>query len=90
MVEILKQGQYQPLTTEKQILIIFVGVNGMLDDIPIEECQRFEKEFLQFVENNHKNILTEIKEKKEISKEMEEKMKNLIKEFKQSFSVSKS
>jgi len=85
MVEILKQGQYQPVPVEKQVVIIFAGINGMLDDIPVEECQRFEKEFLQYIESNHQDILAEIKTKKEISNELDEKLKNIIKEFKQSF-----
>jgi len=86
MVEILKQGQYMPVTVEKQIVTIFIGVNGLLDDIPVTQCQRFEKEFLQYIESSYQDILTEIKMKKEINKEFEEKLKKVITEFKQSFS----
>ena len=86
MVEILKQGQYMPVTVEKQIVTIFIGVNGLLDDIPVTQCQRFEKEFLQYIESSYQDILTEIKIKKEINKEFEEKLKKVITEFKQSFS----
>src|ERR1043165_7865989 len=50
LVEILKQGQYQPLPLEKQILIIFAGTKGYLDDLPVEQCRKFEEELYRFVE----------------------------------------
>ena len=87
MVEILKQDQYVPMPTEKQVAIIFAGVNGYLDDIPVEACRRFEKEFLQFMETSKGEILAEIREKKDISPELEEKLKKAIEEFKQGFVV---
>src|SRR5208283_3338490 len=49
LVEILKQGQYQPLPVERQILIIFAGTNGFLDDLPVEQCGQFEAELYAFV-----------------------------------------
>ena len=54
LVEILKQGQYQPLPVEKQILIIFAGTNGYLDDLPVEQCRKFEEELYRFVDNAHR------------------------------------
>ena len=53
LVEILKQGQYSPLPVEKQILIIFAGTNGYLDDLPVEQCRKFEEELYRFVDNAH-------------------------------------
>jgi len=64
LVEILKQGQYQPLAVEKQILIIYAGTNGLLDDLPVEQCRPFEESLSRFVENAHPGLLGEIREKK--------------------------
>ncbi|MBI1987111.1 MAG: F0F1 ATP synthase subunit alpha [Nitrospinae bacterium] len=88
MVEILKQGQYQPLPVQKQIAIIFVGVNGYLDDIPVESCEKFEREFHEFMESRHTTILTELREKKEINPDLDKQLRAAIQEFKASFSPS--
>src|ERR1039458_10145776 len=64
LVEILKQGQYQPLPIEKQILIIFAGVKGHLDDLPVEQCRKFEEELYRFVDNAHRALFDEIRTKK--------------------------
>lgn len=56
-VEVLKQGQYQPMPVEKQIAIIFCGTRGLLADIPLEKVKSFEKEFLDFLELKHRNVL---------------------------------
>ena len=50
MVEVLKQGQYQPLPVERQILIIYAGTNAFLDDLPVEDCRKFEAELYRFVD----------------------------------------
>lgn len=63
-VQILKQGQYAPLSVEKQVAIIFCGVKGLLADIPLEKVKEFEKEFLEFIELKHKKALDSIKEGK--------------------------
>ncbi|RMF85449.1 MAG: F0F1 ATP synthase subunit alpha, partial [Nitrospinota bacterium] len=85
MVEILKQDQYQPLPVEKQIMIIFVGIHGYLDDIPVEQCRRFEREFYTFVENKYPELPKEIAEKKQLDEAIEEKLHQVIKEFKAEF-----
>ena len=64
MVELLKQDQYQPMTMEQQVLIVFAGVNGYLDDLPVSAIRKFEKEFIESVEKNWPEILSEIKTKK--------------------------
>src|SRR5580692_11673459 len=64
MVEILKQGQYQPLPVERQILIIYAGTNAFLDDLPVEECRKFEAELYRFVDNAHPGLLAKIRETK--------------------------
>jgi F-type H+/Na+-transporting ATPase subunit alpha len=85
LVEILKQPQYQPMPMEKMITSLFAGARGFLDDLPVETLQDFEPQMLAFIESKHRDILSEIKEKKEISPELEEKMKKAIGEFKGQF-----
>jgi F-type H+-transporting ATPase subunit alpha len=85
MVEILKQDQYQPLPVEKQIMIIFVGVNGYLDDIPTNQCRRFEREFYAFVDSKYPELPKAIKEKKQLDESIQEKLRKVIEEYKGDF-----
>ena len=85
LVEILKQGQYAPLPVEKQIIIIFAGTQGYLDDIPVEQCRKFEDEIFRYVDNAHRAVLTEIREKKAIDDTLRAKLHSLVKEFKDRF-----
>jgi len=87
LMEILKQPQYQPMPVEKQILIIYAGTNGWLDEYPVEVLQRYEKELFRFVENRYPEVLKEIKEKKEIADELAEKIDKILSEFKEEFKV---
>jgi len=81
MVEILKQDQYAPLTFEKQIAFIFMGVNGFLDIVPTRQITRMEKPFYEFMENNHQDVLTTIAEKMEIDDETKKKLETAIRAF---------
>ena len=63
-VEILKQGQYQPLTVENQVVIIFCGTRGLLSDVPTDKVREFEKEYLDFLNLKHKDVLKKLKEGK--------------------------
>ncbi|MBZ4687933.1 MAG: F-type H+/Na+-transporting ATPase subunit alpha [Clostridia bacterium] len=85
MQEILKQDQYEPMPVEDQVAVIYVGVNGYLDDIEVDKVRKFEKEFLQFLKSTHKDILDAIREEKSISDENDEKLKKAINEFKEQF-----
>ena len=85
MVELLKQGQYQPLPIEKQVLTIFAGVNGYLDDLPVTAIKKFEEEFLKFVEAKKPEILKQLREKKMIEDALKEKIILTIEEFKKIF-----
>jgi F-type H+-transporting ATPase subunit alpha len=85
LVEVLKQGQYQPLPLEKQIVIIFAGTKGYLDDMPVEQCRKFEAELYRFIENGHPAILQEIREKKSLDDALRGKMSKAIDEFKARF-----
>src|SRR5947209_2099036 len=85
LVEILKQGQYQPLPLEKQILIIFAGTKGYLDDLPVEECRRFEADLYRFAENAHRPVLEGIRTKKMLDDDLRNQVVKLIEEFKARF-----
>lgn len=82
MTELLKQDIYSPMTFEKQACLIYVGVNGHLDDMAVEKIGEFEGKFLDYLENRYAEILSEIKEKKDLTQETEEKLKKAITEFK--------
>jgi F-type H+/Na+-transporting ATPase subunit alpha len=85
LVELLKQNQYSPLPVEKQVLAIFAGTNGYIDDLPIDQVRPFEQEMYRFVENGHPEILNELREKKAIDDKLREKIQAMLKEFKERF-----
>lgn len=85
MVELLKQDQYEPLPVEEQVAVIFAGANGHLDDIPVEAIRKFEVEYLRFIRDRKKDILSELREKKEISEDLKAKMNAACEEFKKGF-----
>lgn len=82
MTEILKQGQYVPMSVEKQVMIIYAGTSGLLDDIPIEKIKKFEDEFLRFIDTSHPEIGKKIKETKDLDEETEKELTQVILEFK--------
>jgi len=88
MTELLKQGQYVPMPVEEQVAVIYAGVNGFLDQLPVESITEFEKEYLYFMRNEHPEILQEIREKKELSEELMERMNKVIKEFTDEFGAA--
>ena len=85
LVEILKQPQYQPMPSEKQVMILFAGAFGYLDEVPTDSVSEYEKQMLEFVGAKHPEILKEIKEKAIISDELEGKMKKALDQFKGMF-----
>jgi F-type H+-transporting ATPase subunit alpha len=88
LVELLKQGQYDPMSVEKQVVSIFVGTNGYLDELPIGSIQRFEKEFLELMEVKHRDILDEIAKTKDLSDQIQGKLVPIVKDFIASFTAS--
>jgi F-type H+-transporting ATPase subunit alpha len=85
MVELLKQGQYSPVPVEKQVLILYVGTQGVLDDLPLPQVRAFEQEFFHFVENARPGLLPEIREKKTLTDEIKAQINSIVKEFKLQF-----
>ena len=88
LTELLKQGQYCPLPVEKQVMAIYLGTKGYLDDVAVKDVTRCEKEFLEFMEANHPEVGADIKATKKISDENEEALKNAIAAFKETFVAS--
>lgn len=87
LVELLKQGQYNPMSVEDEIVVIFAGTNGYLDELPLEHVQRFEKEFLETMHLKHKDLLNEISEKKDLTESITNKLHSILKEFLASFKL---
>lgn len=85
LTEILKQGQYSPLSVEKQVMAIYLGTKGYLDDVAVKDVTRCEREFLDFMEANHPEIGADILNTKKITDENEEALKKAIAEFKDTF-----
>jgi F-type H+-transporting ATPase subunit alpha len=85
LVEILKQGQYHPLPLEKQIMVIWAGTKGYLDDLPIEQCRKFEEELYRFMDNAHRPVLEEVAAKRALDEGLTGKIKGCVEEFKARF-----
>ncbi|UCC17832.1 MAG: F0F1 ATP synthase subunit alpha [Dehalococcoidales bacterium] len=84
ITEVLKQGQYTPMSMEKQVLIMYAAVNGYLDDVAVDQISGFEADFHRFVEANHPEIISILAKEKDISDTTEESIKAAITAFKQS------
>ena len=81
LVEILKQGQYSPLTVPEQVVSIYAGVRGYLDKIAVNDVVRFESEVMSEVRTNHSDLLESLANEKELSKENDEKLKSILDGF---------
>src|ERR1700730_18382014 len=89
MVELLKQGQYQPLSVERQIAIIFAGTQGHLDDLPIDQIRRFEEFVFIFLERSYGQVLADVANKKELSDDLRSALGAAIDAAKAEFLVSR-
>jgi F-type H+-transporting ATPase subunit alpha len=85
LTELLKQPQFSPMKVEEQVVVIYAGVNGYLDPIKVSEVQRFEAELLRYMRAEHQNILDDIRDKKEITKETGESLKKAVDKFAKAF-----
>jgi F-type H+/Na+-transporting ATPase subunit alpha len=85
LVELLKQGQYEPLPVEKQILTIFAGTNGFIDDLPLTSIKKYEHELFLFLESKYPEIFADILKKRELDTDLRAKMIQVLEEFKGSF-----
>ncbi|HXX70857.1 MAG TPA: F0F1 ATP synthase subunit alpha [Candidatus Acidoferrum sp.] len=89
LVEVLKQKQFSPLPFSKQILIIYAGTNGFLDDLPVDQVRDFEQELYQFVDATNPGLLRSIMEKKVLDDSLKTEMTRIIKECKETFASEK-
>ena len=85
MVELLKQEQYVPMAVEQQVISLFAGVNGYLDDLPVEAVRRFEQEFLAFVEKDYPEVPHDIRTTKDLSDTDQARLHEAAKKFKTVF-----
>src|SRR6184192_3260726 len=89
LVEVLKQDQYQPLPFSKQILIIFAGTNGFLDDLPVDQVRDFEAEVYKYVDTSNPGLLRSIMEKKILDDNLKAEMTKMLKECKETFAAER-
>src|SRR6202795_2050230 len=88
LMEILKQDQYQPVSVENQVLIIFAASNKYLDDLPVGECRRFETELYPFIETNYSGLLKSLREKKAFDDTNRAEAKKALDAFKERFKTT--
>jgi F-type H+-transporting ATPase subunit alpha len=89
LTELLKQDQYSPLPFSKQILIIFAGTNGFVDDLQVEEIRGFEKHLYEYADTMNPGLLDEIMKKKVLDDQLKAGMEKLISEFRERFTAEK-
>ncbi|GAA2596873.1 F0F1 ATP synthase subunit alpha [Actinomadura fulvescens] len=88
LVELLKQPQGSPYPVEKQVVSVWAGTTGELDDVPVEDVRRFEAEFLDYIERNHGGLLTSIRESGQLDDDGLTTLKDAVTEFKKGFETS--
>ncbi len=85
MMELLKQDQYKPLPIEEEVVVLYAGTKGYLDDIDVDSIRKFENDYLEFMRNNKTDVLKAINEKKDLDEELENNLKAALEEFKKGF-----
>ena len=88
LTELLKQPQYSPLQVEEQVVVIYAGVNGYLDAIPVGDVRRFEEELLRHFRDEQKDILSTIRSEKALSDDLSAKLKDAVDAFAKNFSAT--
>ena len=85
MVELLKQEQYNPFPTEAQVVSVWAGTNGLMDDVPVADIRRFEREMLEYMRQEHQDLMTSIREGGKMSDDTLEAIRAAVNKFKQQF-----
>jgi F-type H+-transporting ATPase subunit alpha len=85
LVETLKQDQYSPLPVEEQVMVIFAGTNGYLDNLEVGDVQRFEKQMLDEVRDKGADILKTIREQQKLDEDLEGRMRKFLDDFSKKF-----
>jgi F-type H+-transporting ATPase subunit alpha len=82
LVELLKQNQYQPLPVERQVLIIYAGTNGFVDELPLTALKKYEQELYPFIDSKHPDVFADILKKRELDGDLRAKINQALEEFK--------
>jgi F-type H+-transporting ATPase subunit alpha len=90
MVEVLKQPQYRPYSVTDEVLAIFAGTQGLLDDLPVPQVARFEEAMIRHFQDAFPEVRDELAQKGEISDELAEKIKKVIAEFKAQWKLAQA
>ncbi|RJP18204.1 MAG: F0F1 ATP synthase subunit alpha [Candidatus Omnitrophota bacterium] len=90
MTEILKQNQYNPMTLEQQVVIIFAGSHGYLDDLPLHQVREFEEKLYPYLDKNYPDIIHAIEETKQLAADVTQKLKEGVRKFKEQFLAEKN
>ncbi len=85
MVELLKQGQFAPMSMVEQVAVLFAATQGFLDDVPVEAIRKFEQEFLRYMKDRKADVMKELSDKKAIDDDLKAKLTQAIEEFKKGF-----
>ena len=84
LVELLKQDVYEPKPVAEQIIVIYAGTQGLIDDVRVEDVKEFEKNLIEWMRQNRSGLLDDLKAKAELTQEIDQSLKAAIREFKQS------
>ncbi len=82
MVELLKQPQFKPMPVDQEVMVIYAGTQGFLDDVPVNRVQEFQNSFLQYVDTSHAGLRESLAAKKELTPEIEGQLKQALTDFK--------
>jgi len=88
IVELLKQPQYAPFPVEEEVVSIWAGTTGQIDDVPVEDIRRFESEFLDYLRRDHPGVLTTIRETKDLSDDTVTALQDAVGRFRRTFEVT--
>ncbi|WP_219468549.1 F0F1 ATP synthase subunit alpha [Nonomuraea rhizosphaerae] len=88
LTELLKQPQYSPFAVERQVVSVWAGTTGELDEVPVEDVRRFEAEFLDYLQSGHKGVFDSIRETRDLSDDTVTTLKDAVTEFKKGFTTS--
>ena len=86
LTELLKQGEHKPMPVEEQVVVIYAGTRGYLDEVPIDAVNRFEAEFLAHIKSNHQELLDRIRSEGKLSDELDEELGKIVETFAKNFS----
>ena len=82
LVELLKQPQYKPMPMAQEVMVIYAGTKGYLDDVPVARVQEFQNAFLQYAQTHNAQLEKSIEQKKELSDDLEKQLKETLSDFK--------